>query len=287
MKKVVLNTLTYVVAAGVMFTSCKKDAEMPVQPTETAVEDNSNAMAESDEVLAISEEEMISNNSNMRIDATKETHENSHGATITFTPKGSNQTGSILIDFGTTGIQSPIDGKTRKGKILVTFNGKYRVPGTTQTITFNNYQVNGNKIEGTKVLSHKAEDGTYSTTIVVTGGKISYTDNTVLEWNSERIRTWNLNGTLLNRQDDEFTVSGTANGKSRDGKAFSALIPVATPLLWKVSCFNESRFVAVSGILKVSPEGALERTVNYGNGACDRNVVVSAGNFTATVTLNK
>jgi hypothetical protein len=287
MKKVVLNTLAYAVATGIMFTACKKEDETPVQPTETAVEDNSNAMAESDEVVEIAAEEMDSNSSNMRIDATQETYENSHGATITFTPKGSNATGSILIDFGTTGIKSPKDGKTRKGKILITFTGKYRVSGTTQTITFDNYYVNGNKVEGTKVLTHQSENGTYSTNIVVTGGKISYTDNTILEWNSERIRTWNLNGTPLNFQDDEFTVSGTASGKSRDGKAFSALIPVATPLLWKVSCFNESRFVAVSGILKITPEGTLERSVDYGSGACDRDVTVSAGNFTATVTLKK
>lgn len=287
MKKVVLNTIAYAVAAGILFTACKKEDETPVQPSETAVEDNGNAMAESDEVLGISEEEMNSNYSNMRIDATHETHENTHGATVTFTPKGSNETGNILIDFGTTGIKSPKDGKTRKGKILITFTGKYRTPGTTQTITFDNYQVNGNKVEGTKVLTHKAENGTYSTTIVVTGGKISYTDNSILEWNSERVRTWNLNSTPLNFEDDEFTVSGTASGKSRDGKSFSSIIPVATPLLWKVSCFNESRFVAVSGIMKVTPEGVLERTVDFGNGTCDRDVVVSAGNFTSTVTLKR
>src|SRR5690349_9670760 len=110
MKKVVLNTIAYAVAAGIMFTACKKEDEAPVKPTEKAVEDNSMSMAESDEVLAIAEEEMNSNYSNMRIDATQETHENSHGATITFTPKGSNTTGSILIDFGTTGIKSDLDG---------------------------------------------------------------------------------------------------------------------------------------------------------------------------------
>ena len=287
MKKVVLNTLAYAVAAGIMFTACKKEDETPVQPTETAVEDNSNAMAESDEVVEIAADEMDNNSSNMRIDATQEIHENTHGATVTFTPKGSNATGNILVDFGTSGITSPKDGKIRKGKILITFTGKYRVPGTTQTITFDNYYVNGNKVEGTKVLTHQLVNDSYSTTIVVTGGKISHADNTVLEWNSERIRTWNLNGTLLNWADDEFTVSGTATGKSRDGKTFAALIPVATPLLWKVSCFNESRFVAVSGIMKVTPEGVLERTVDFGNGTCDRDVVVSAGNFKATVTLKR
>ncbi|QHT68239.1 YfhO family protein [Rhodocytophaga rosea] len=287
MKKVVLNTIAYAVAAGIMFTACKKEDEAPVQPTEKAVEDNSMSMAESDEVLAIAEEEMNSNYSNMRIDATQETHENSHGATITFTPKGSNATGSILIDFGTTGIKSDVDGKTRKGKILITFTGKYRTPGTTQTITFDNYQVNGNKVEGTQILTHAVENNTYKTNVKITGGKISYTDNTTITWNSEHVRTWNLNGTLLNFEDDEFTVSGTSSGKARDGKNFSSVIAVGTPLLWKFSCLSESRFVAVSGIVKVMPEGGQEWTADYGNGSCDREVVVKSGNFTATITLEK
>lgn len=287
MKKVILNSIAYVLAAGVIFTACKKEEEAPVQPTETAVEHNSTAMAESDEILSIAAEEMLSNHSNMRIDATQATHENPHGATVTFTPKGSNATGSILIDFGTTGIKSGRDGKTRKGKILITFTGRYREPGTMQTVTFDHYYVNGNKVEGTKVLTHKLENNIPSTIISLTGGKITYSDNTSFEWNSERIRSWNLNNTPLNYEDDEFSVSGTATGKSRDGKNFSSVIPSATPLLWKVSCFTESKFVAVSGIVKITPEGAQERTVDYGNGTCDRDVTVSTGNFTATITLKK
>jgi hypothetical protein len=130
-------------------------------------------------------------------------------------------------------------------------------------------------------------NNTLSTNVKLTGGKITYTDNTILEWSSDHIRTWNLNNTFFNYEDDEFTISGTSNGKGRNGKTFSAVVPVATPLLWKVSCFSQSRFVAVSGIVKVTPEGGQEWTADYGNGTCDRNVVVKSGNYTATITLEK
>jgi hypothetical protein len=291
MNNILLRTAAGLVAISLMFSSCKKEDEKPVElEAEVAVEDTNTGLAESDEVISISEDDMNYSQSSMRIAATNEasvTYTNAHGATVTFTPKGTNATGSIIIDFGTNGIKSGRDNKTRKGKIITTFTGRYRMPGTTQIITFENYYVNGNRVEGTKVLTHTYENNTFSTTINVTGGKITFIDNSVLEWNSERVRNWNLNNTPFNLEDDEFSVSGTCSGKSRNGKSFSAIISAVNPLIWKFSCFNESKFVAVSGIIRISPQGADERSVDYGNGTCDRDVTISVGDVSKTITLNK
>ena len=290
MNNTLLRSVAVMLATSLMFSACNKEDEKPVEAEEVAVEDNNTSLTMSDEILSVSEDDMNYNQNNMRISATEEasvTYTNAHGATVTFTPKGTNATGSIVIDFGLTGVKSNKDSKTRKGKIIITFTGKYRLPNTTQTITFENFYVNGNKVEGIKVLTHKYENNIWSTSIHVTGGKITFPDNTTLEWNSERVRNWNLNNTLLNLEDDEFSVSGTFSGKSRNGKNFSALILPANPLIWKLSCFDESKFLAVSGVIKITPEGAQERSVDYGNGACDRIITISVGDKNKTITLNK
>lgn len=290
MNNILLRTVAVLLASSLMFASCKKEDEKPVEAQESAVEDNNTGLSMSDEILSISEDDMNYNQNNMRISATEETsvtYTNAHGAMVTFTPKGTNATGNIIVDFGATGIKSNIDNKTRKGKIIITFTGKYRVPGTTQTITFENFFMNGNKVEGKKVLTHTYENSVWSTFIHVTGGKITFADNTTLEWNSERVRNWNVNNTPLNLADDEFNVRGTFSGKSRNGKNFLAVILAANPLVWKLSCYNESKFIAVSGVIKITPEGVQERSVDYGNGDCDRNITIRVGDASRTITLNK
>jgi hypothetical protein len=117
--------------------------------------------------------------------------------------------------------------------------------------------------------------------------KISFSDGTKVEWSSSRTRNWDNKGTATNFSDDEFTLTGTISGKSKDNKSYTAVIDDTKPLLWKVSCFSESKFIAVSGIVKITPESGLERTVDYGNGACDRIITISVGGASKQFTLKK
>jgi hypothetical protein len=285
MKKIFLNGTMCMLAFGLMLGACKKDEERPnANVTETAVEDNSTSLAESDDVLAIAESVLMANTANMRLSAEEETTSNYCGATITI-----DQTAKkITIDFGTG--KTCDDGRTRKGKIYIDYTGRYRVAGSTQIITFDNYYVNNHKIEGKKTLTHASTNGAAIanvTNIVVENFKVSFSDGIKLEWSSTRTRTWDNKGTLSNFSDDEFTLSGTLTGKSKDSKNYTAVIDDTKPLLWKVSCLSESQYVAVSGIIKITPEAGLERMVDYGNGACDRLITISVGGISKEMTLKK
>ena len=282
MKKFMLRSTLCLLAGTLAFTACKEEKQEPATTEDfVAVDDQSTGLSESDDAVSVAENVMDQSTSSMRTDETKLTASNYCGAIITFTPKGNNPTGNIVVDFGTG--KTCDDGRTRKGKINIAFTGKYRVPGTVQTITFDNYSVNDTKVEGTKVITHSMVAGKYQTNIQVTGGKLTLKDGATVEWNSDRTRTWDGKGTP-GWEDDEFSLTGTASGKSREGRAYSAQI--MAPLLLRASCVYTSGWVPVSGVLEVKPEGkTLKHTVDYGDGTCDRilNVTVGTRSFSRVV----
>lgn len=269
MKKVFLNISLCLLAGSLVLVSCKKDEEMPMDDT---VEDSNYGMTVSDEVISVAEEVMVHKGyANGRVAAGEQTTSEFCGATITITEKDG--AGTILIDFGSTGLECN-DKKVRKGKIKIDFDGKYKEDAKTQTISLDNYYVNGNKIEGTKVLYHSWVNGKVVTSIKVTGGKITFIDNSKIEWNSDRERTWDTKGTA-SLGDDEISIMGTFNGKNKSAKSFDGVI--TSPLLLKVSCIEESRFIPVSGTMKITPQGTTDRIIDFGKGTCDRE---------ATLTIN-
>jgi hypothetical protein len=283
MKKIFLNGTMCMLAFGLILGACKKEEEKP-NTTETAVEDNSTSMAESYDILGITESVMTANMANMRLSAEEEATSNHCGAIITV----DNTAKRITIDFGTG--KTCDDGRTRKGKIYIDYTGRYRVAGTSQIITFDNYYVNAHKIEGKKTLTHSSTNSSTIanvTNIQVENLKISFSDGNKVEWSSNYTRIWDDKGTATNFSDDEFTVTGTLSGKSRDNKSYTAVIDNTKPLLWKLACFNESKFIAVSGIIKITPESDLERTVDYGNGACDSIITISVEGASKQFTLKK
>lgn len=287
MKKINRSSALAILAMSLMFSACNKDDQKPASSTDSVVADNNKGMAESDDVLSMSETDMTASNDKMaRMSAEEEiVYTNSYGATVTITPKGTNSTGTLLIDFGTAGVKSPIDGRTRKGKIQIVYTGKYRVVGSTQTISLDNYYVDGNRVEGTKVLTHSYDNTVLVTSIKETGGKITFSDGKILEWNSERTRKWDVKNTPFDITDDEVTVAGAAAGKSREGIAFTAIIENNQPLLWKVSCLAISNYVAVSGVLKLTSATGTEYTVDYGDGNCNKEVIISSGGTSKAISL--
>ena len=59
---------------------------------------------------------------------------------------------TVTVDFG-TGCKSA-DSITRSGSITYVFSGRLSTPGTTIAATFNNYMVNGHKLNGTYTIAN-------------------------------------------------------------------------------------------------------------------------------------
>lgn len=194
-------------------------------------------------------------------------------ATITAT--GNDKSGTVTIDFGTGCTDSK--GNVRKGKINLAYSGgPATTNGFTITETFTDYYINGIKLEGQRVIT-KVQSTNILHTIVLTGGKATWPDNTVATRNSQFSREVNLTAGTIK-------LSGEASGVSRRSKDYS--VDITTDLVYKTSCIADGIYMAVQGT-KVFVIDGKTITIDYGNGDCDRKVTVTANGLSKEVTIAK
>jgi hypothetical protein len=185
----------------------------------------------------------------------------------------------ITIDYGDgcTGFYE----QTRSGKIIIQVTGRYRVAGTSRTITFENYYINGIHVEGTKTITNDGEndDGNICYSIELTGGKITTPDSIVITRESVRTREWvGGSDTKWNIWDDVYFITGQTTGTNFRGVAYSRTI--ITPLELATTC----RFIKSGSIDIVVGEND-PITLDFGNGECDSEATVSRNGETKTIQL--
>lgn len=186
----------------------------------------------------------------------------------------------MTIDFGEVNCLCN-DGKYRRGKIIITFNGRYFQPGTVITHGFEDYFVNDNSVDGTKVVTNMGENenGNLYFTIEVVGVIQRVEDSSTFSWNSSRVREWIQGSDTGNRWDDIYLISGTANGTRPNGLTWEREIII--PLRVELAC----RFI-VSGSIELRPIDRPVRLLDYGNGDCDNIATVTINGETYTIYLN-
>lgn len=184
----------------------------------------------------------------------------------------------MTIDFGEENCLCH-DNKFRRGKIIVTFNGRYHQPGTVITHTFDNYYVNDDKVDGTKVVTNMGENenGNIYFTIEVVG-VIQKEDGSTFSWNSSREREWIQGSDTRNRWDDIYLITGYAEGIRPNGLTWER--EILNALRVELAC----RFI-VSGSIEIRPEGCPVRLLDYGDGACDNEATVTINGEVTTIYL--
>lgn len=185
----------------------------------------------------------------------------------------------LTIDFGEVNCLCN-DGKYRRGQIIVTFTGRYRRPGAVITHTFQNYYVNDNHVEGTKVMTNLGfNDSGYMIFHHEASGSITFVaDGKVLNWTSDKTRSW-IEGIGTPRwRDDVFLVEGTSTASSSIGGSVTRLI--TNPLRREMNC----RWL-VSGTIVTTPANRPERTLDFGDGSCDNLATLTIGDQTRTIIL--
>ncbi len=189
---------------------------------------------------------------------------------------------TATIDFGTgcTGA----DGRTRSGKILVSYDGPYRNPGTTITITFDNYFVNGNQVLGTKTIHNDGTngDGFLSFSINVSGQMVLASGAGTITWTSQRTRVWIAGESTQTRDDDQYSITGTGSGTAANGDQFNGTIQ--TPLIRNLAPGCRGHFT--QGTVLLQRTGRPDKLVDFGTGACDDEAVVTINGHTHLIHLH-
>lgn len=272
LRKLVL--LVIVIAGLGLFNSCNnEDAVVPENGfTKTTAVDYIN-MINSFSLSTV--EELTSTNDGLKsatiVDCLNVTiHPNEDGA---FWPR------SWTLDYGTENCEC-FTGNVKRGKINVSLSDWWKNEGSLKEITFEDFYMNDNKMEGLKTTLNTGlnESGNLTFTQKVTDAKRTYADETSMIWACEKYSEQIAGGETILFADDVWSVTGGGAGVNLDRESYTMTITNA--LIYYNGCFYP-----VSGIMEIATEGEELKVINYGDGECDNIVTVTIGDITTTVEL--
>jgi hypothetical protein len=185
------------------------------------------------------------------------------------TRTGDASSGTITIDYGTgcTGER----GNVRKGKIIISYVGRWNVSGSSWTVTTDNYFINDVAVAGTRAVRNISTSEALQTfDITMENGTMTFLDGAVATRivHKKRELERDSNSTLK-----RLIIYGTAEGTNRNGRGYS--VQIIDRLIYDRACAET--FIPVSG-KKLIKHGQREITVDYGNGECDNVVTITNQN---------
>lgn len=184
----------------------------------------------------------------------------------------------IIIDFGNTP-STCFNGKERQGKIIISIKGRYYYKGFTDTVRFENYFVNGKKIEGTHIVTNI---GNLTWTISAKDMKIIAKNGKYHSWQSERQRQLlinNIKDTVNPMDNYVYSITGQASGTNAKGIKYTADITKALKKHFDCWYIQE-------GTIVFTITGKPTITLDYGkDGDCDDKATVTINGVTKEITL--
>ncbi len=200
-------------------------------------------------------------------------------AIVTLNVNGGNFPMTVTVDFGSGCTDRA--GVVRKGKVIGVYSGPYTTAGSRVDVSFNNYYVNGHKVDGQKSIVNNGRNAQQklSYSVVDANGRITKPDGGIITWESTRTHVWDEGeNTLLFICDDVYSITGTASGEISDGTPYA--IRTESALKKSVCC----SFVD-EGIVTYAVDGTDLATIDYGGGVCDGLANVTANNNTFVIVI--
>jgi hypothetical protein len=189
----------------------------------------------------------------------------------------------ITIDFG-EGCEGP-NGVTRSGIIIINYDGRRFIPGSSWVISFDNFYVNDRLIEGVRTVTNISEsiEADPKFHILLEGGKVTWPDETFATREVDRVRVWIRES---NPMLDEYHIlaESTVTGTNRENLSYSCV--VASDLVILRACRGEKGGrIPVSGVKDVTI-GDATYSVDFGDGECDSIVTITSGDDIKVVDLS-
>ena len=182
---------------------------------------------------------------------------------------------TVTVDYGTTGC-SGVNGYVRKGKIIYTLNKKLMNTGAVLNVSFDNYTVNGYKLEGTYTITNLGSANGLNVNVQLANGKVTYPDGKFYTKTTNTTWVQSAGQATLTILDDEYDVTGNGTVSS-SGNTLTAASK--TSLHRTVVCTN-----TVSGILDLTYNN-IAGTLDFGTGTCDKVAVLTVAGKQYTVNL--
>ena len=174
---------------------------------------------------------------------------------------------SLVIDYGQAG-GCTWGGRTKKGKIILTKNLKMSPVGSVMNLEFQDFYVDGNKVEGIATLENKGYANLQLTMhSTFYNGKITSPD-------LSKVSTFETDRTITITPGNNRIITniyGTQSGVNHLGLAYSAVVTSDRALMFIDDCKYPHK-----GIVTITSTGSPTLEVNFagGNGECDNLAVV-------------
>lgn len=185
----------------------------------------------------------------------------------------------ITVDFGEGCVG--LDGRTRKGKIIILVNGRPWIPGSSLEIKPEDYFVDDFKLEGTKYVYYNGKNsaGNYHFVVKLVEGKVTSPDGVFITLEFEKNHEL-IFGDSTTLDDDMMLTTGEGHGTNRDGIAYN--VKTLKPLKRVRLCRN-----IVEGILEITSDGKPTFTIDFGDGTCDDLATVSGNGKSWVVKIKR
>ena len=190
----------------------------------------------------------------------------------------------LTIRFGDKDVTC-LDGRTRRGTIIIKYSGEYTDTADMHVITFDNYYVNGNQFSGSIKATRvdTTEVGGYWYYKLAINDSLNMSPDPLksqyIVWSANLVRRWIVGQSTNDRSDDVFSVSGNGNITRANGHVYA--INIAVPLQFALNCdFAEAGVANVTSYLGT-------RILSYGSGSCDPYAQLSIGVNTYQLTMVK
>lgn len=202
-------------------------------------------------------------------------------ANISVSPNDSTYPKTVTIDFGPDGCLC-LDGKFRRGAIVIHLTAPIRRPGAVMTITLDSFYLNRKHIEGTKIFSNLSENGNIKFTVQVVGGKVTHPNGRGYQYEGIKYVKQIAGGATRDLRDDVYSTEGRSQTTFNNGVTIN--LNTDSALIKKMICPWIS-----DGILKVKINSRVFY-LNYGapnNGDCDNKALLTwnNGNNQRLITL--
>ncbi len=278
--KITLPALSLAMLFSLMTTSCEKSANNSTDVI-TAEDDAlstlmfDDAFGEVDDAMMSMETRIYGGQLKAATGVTCKTVTVEQPDDSTFWPR------TVTIDYGDgcTGL----NGRVRKGKIIVVVNGRYIDEGYSRTTTFEGFSIDDYQMEGTKTVTNEGHNanGNMTFSVHLEGGRLITPDGTEMARNYDRVREWVAGSdTPMLRWDDEYLITGEATGTNRNGVTYTRTI--MDPLHVSRQCPW-----IMSGSVQLVSESHADILLDYGDGTCDRLATVTVGDITKTIRLHR
>ena len=177
-------------------------------------------------------------------------------------------------------------GQTRTGTIVITYSETKGEIGSFRQVEFDNYYLNGIKIEGVRRYEVvDIEEGVDKTVqMTLENGKMIYPDGSF----STKSKIITKYITYNEGERVSTSVTGNASGVNSDGTAYE--MEITSPILFTRACAKElihkKGKIPVSGVKRIL-KGESEMIINYGDGECDFVAEVTKDGVTETIDLKE